>query len=518
MKVKNIRYYMMSGLAAALVLLQACALESEQFSEISPKLYPKTARDAEDLLTGNVYAVFRMDDYRPIFNRANGLLVFSDIATDYGMCAWGFPGLEWGPLEFAKVTPSIRYAVGINYTENNTPPSFFAKMLNTIERIKVMNLNEDVKKKYIAEAQCGLGFLGYELYDYYGPQIVPNGEALKNPQAATILPRLSEAEMIKFIEDNLKAAATVLPDTYLYNNESYGRFTSALCHMLLLKLYMETGQWANAITEATELQKSKYGFALVTTPGTSGFAKQSAYAHLFSVEGEGNSETVWAVNCAADPGVQYEWFPNVLSKSKNGATAWGGFKMPRAAYNSYEAGDTRLQTMIENPTNEYGADPVKYEVNVVSGSNARSSLDWMIFRYADVLTLYAEAIVRNGGDYTDKPLSILNQIRTRAGLTAKTTADLPTKGDFLDALLNERAKEFYWEGIRRSDLIRYGRFSENGQYTTYKKIMKAKCTAYGQPAPAADYNWRWFPFPESIIIEGQGIIKQNQPWGDYTGE
>ena len=192
--------------------------------------------------------------------------------------------------------------------------------------------------------------------------------------------------------------------------------------------------------------------------------------------------------------------------------------MPRAIYNAYDAADTRLQTMIENPTNEHGADPVKYEVNVVSGSNARSSLDWMIFRYADVLTLYAEAVVRNGGDYTGEPLTILNQIRTRAGLTALTSANLSTKEAFLKALLEERGREFYWEGVRRSDLIRYGRFSENGQYTTFKKVMTDKCTAYGQPAPAADYNWRWFPFPESIIIEGQGIIKQNPPFGDYSGE
>lgn len=513
---KKIKHLMIAGLTAMLALLQGCALESEQFSEISPDLYPRTQRDAEDLLTGNVYAPFRMNGYDGIFNRANGMQILSDVGSDYGMCAWGFPGLSWGPLGFGQVTPSIQYGATMNYDKGY--PGYFSKMIMTIERIKAMDLAEEVKNRYIAEAQCGLAFLGYMLYDYHGPLIVPDVETLLKAQEAIILPRMSEAAMIAFIEDNLKAAVTVLPDTYAYKSENYGRFTAGLCHTLLLKLYMMTGNWAKAVAEGQELKNAKYGYGLVTGPGTSDFARQSAYAHLFSVKGEGNKETVWALNCAAAAGVQYEWFPNALSSGKNGAAGWGGFKMPRAIYNAYDPADTRLQTMIENSSEAKGADPVKYEINVVSGSNTQSSLDWMIFRYADVLTLYAEAVVRNGGDYTGEPLTILNQIRTRAGLTALTSANLPTKEDFLYALLEERGREFYWEGIRRSDLIRYGRFSENGQYTTFKKVMTDKCTAYGQPAPAADYNWRWFPLPESIIIEGQGIIKQNPPFGDYSGE
>jgi hypothetical protein len=503
---------MIAGLAI-LVGLQGCALESEQFSEISPDLYPKNQRDAEDLLTGNVYAAYRMDAYDAMFNRANGLHIMADVGSDYGYCAWGD---QWKDIQFAQVTPNSGFGSKLAYTDKKYPMNF-AKMILTIERLKTMDLNEDLKNRYIAEAQCGLGFLGYMLYDFYGPQIVPDVETLQKVQEAIILPRLSDAAMVKFIEDNLKAAASVLPDTYAYGSENYGRFTAGLCHTLLLKLYMETGDWAKAVTEGQELKNAKYGYGLVTTPGTSEFARKSAYAHLFSIEGEGNKETVWAVNCAAAAGVEYEWFPNLLSNPTGGSAAWGGFKLPRAVYNAYDPADTRLQTMIENPTETKGADPVKYEINVANG-NTRSWLDWMIFRYADVLTLYAEAVVRNGGDYTGEPLTILNQIRTRAGLTALTKANLATKEAFLRALLEERGREFYWEGVRRSDLIRYGRFSENGQYTTYKQVMTAKCTAYGMPAPAADYNWRWFPFPESIIIEGQGTIKQNPPFGDYSGE
>ncbi|MDR0657396.1 MAG: RagB/SusD family nutrient uptake outer membrane protein, partial [Mediterranea sp.] len=229
---KKIKHLMIAGLTAMLALLQGCALESEQFSEISPDLYPRTQRDAEDLLTGNVYAPFRMNGYDGIFNRANGMQILSDVGSDYGMCAWGFPGLSWGPLGFGQVTPSIQYGATMNYDKGY--PGYFSKMIMTIERIKAMDLAEEVKNRYIAEAQCGLAFLGYMLYDYHGPLIVPDVETLLKAQEAIILPRMSEAAMIAFIEDNLKAAVTVLPDTYAYKSENYGRFTAGLCHTLLL--------------------------------------------------------------------------------------------------------------------------------------------------------------------------------------------------------------------------------------------------------------------------------------------
>ena len=75
-------------------------------------------------------------------------------------------------------------------------------------------------------------------------------------------------------------------------------------------------------------------------------------------------------------------------------------------------------------------------------------------RYADVLTLYAEAIVRNGNAITEEALGYLNQVRTRAGLEAYKMNDFTGPRDFLDKLLMERAHEFVFEGVRRQDLIR----------------------------------------------------------------
>lgn len=96
-----------------------------------------------------------------------------------------------------------------------------------------------------------------------------------------------------------------------------------------------------------------------------------------------------------------------------------------------------------------GARVVKFEIK--RGADANLSNHFPIFRYADVLLMKAEALIRQhgagaGDDY-------VNMIRERAGLE-------PWSGVDLDMLLEERGRELFWEGHRRQDLIRFGKFND----------------------------------------------------------
>jgi len=85
--------------------------------------------------------------------------------------------------------------------------------------------------------------------------------------------------------------------------------------------------------------------------------------------------------------------------------------------------------------------------------------DCPLIRYADILLSRAEALNElNGPDR--EPLELLNQIRERANVPLLHLDDLPTKEAFRDHLLQERAWEFFSEGLRRQDLIRHGKFIE----------------------------------------------------------
>jgi starch-binding outer membrane protein, SusD/RagB family len=81
--------------------------------------------------------------------------------------------------------------------------------------------------------------------------------------------------------------------------------------------------------------------------------------------------------------------------------------------------------------------------------NSQNNNDWVVFRYADVLLMKAEAMLRNGD--AGGALTIVNQVRTTRGESALGAVTL-------DDLLDERGKELYWEGWRRQDLIRFGKY------------------------------------------------------------
>ncbi|WP_257670391.1 RagB/SusD family nutrient uptake outer membrane protein [Parapedobacter tibetensis] len=98
---------------------------------------------------------------------------------------------------------------------------------------------------------------------------------------------------------------------------------------------------------------------------------------------------------------------------------------------------------------------LKYAFDYSVPSGQRNN-DWVVFRYADVLLMQAEAMLRGGTGTVAQALVLVNAIRTNRGV-------LPLTALTLDELLAERGRELYWEGWRRQDLIRFGKFLEPWQ-------------------------------------------------------
>lgn len=81
--------------------------------------------------------------------------------------------------------------------------------------------------------------------------------------------------------------------------------------------------------------------------------------------------------------------------------------------------------------------------------------DFALFRYADVILMYAESLVRQGRAAEAAGLDELAKIRTRAGLVPYSAGQLT-----LEELYDERGRELAWEGWRRQDMIRFGKFND----------------------------------------------------------
>jgi hypothetical protein len=98
-----------------------------------------------------------------------------------------------------------------------------------------------------------------------------------------------------------------------------------------------------------------------------------------------------------------------------------------------------------------GARMRKYEIDLASMSDGQLRRnDIVLFRYADVLLMQCEAMLRDGRSGAEAD-ALLNQVRGRVGMPLRTAT--------LDNVLEERMLELSWEGWRRNDLIRFGLFT-----------------------------------------------------------
>lgn len=144
---------------------------------------------------------------------------------------------------------------------------------------------------------------------------------------------------------------------------------------------------------------------------------------------------------------------------------------------NFDNGDDVTGRLIGYRCNKYPASTTQTE--------RFHSNDFPVLRYADILLMKAEAILR-GATATngETALSLVNRIRERAGATAWTSVNL-------DRLLDERGREFSLEAWRRNDLIRFGKFENSWLLKTDNDTRK-----------------RLFPIPQTEI-ETNPLLEQN---------
>jgi hypothetical protein len=134
----------------------------------------------------------------------------------------------------------------------------------------------------------------------------------------------------------------------------------------------------------------------------------------------------------------------------------------------------------------------------VQGSNPTfPDTDYPMFRLADAYLMYAEVAVRGGGGSIPQAVEYVNALRERAyGGPGQniTAADLT-----LDFILDERARELYWEGHRRTDLIRFGVFTGGDKLWSWKGNVQA-----GTSTPD---HLNVYPIPASEILANPNLTQ-----------
>jgi starch-binding outer membrane protein, SusD/RagB family len=429
-------------------------------------------------------------------------------------------GLPWSGYENRAMDAIGDVMAGNEYTGGSDDPPFINFSLSatsvriadawkvfykiggwTSEYIKALELKKSKggNPSFIDPAIAECYFFRGTVYFYIGriwgaaPIVTdPGGTALSGNFN---IPRYHQADVLRFALEELQKAEAGLPDT-----DVPGRLTKNSARGMMAKLYLYNKDYTNAAAMAEQVINSgQYqlmpDFGAMFTNSAMNNNKES----LFSVQhqltgnpwgsgnqknpdrGPGNLQTaeasMWELYTPSRDIIE-AFEASVGDKRKDGSMMTHGWSRPQwkpqnsnAEYNAFMANGYKYDTLQPvgkgGQKNSTRANILKYVVGpgaayggeAVIGMN--TGINTMMLRYADVLLIYAEAILGTQASTSDtKALDAFNQVRERAGLD-------PVSSFTMDDILRERRLEFAFEGDYWFDIQRQG-------YAKAKEIIEAQ--------------------------------------------
>lgn len=352
---------------------------------------------------------------------------------------------------------------------------------------------------YKAEVRALRAMYYYYLMDMFAR--VPIVESSKVTIAE--VKQATRSEVFNFVKKELEESMPLLSTSNSSNTgEYYGRITRPVAFFLMAKIALNAQVYAD--DDWTDNSGIPNGTASFTINGTAqtpweatiaycdsitalGYTLEDDFSKNFSTSNESSKENIFVI--PMDP-VNFSARNMYLIRSRHYAhgkaydqDGWNGASATKEALAIFRKGnvDPRMEKTyfmgkvfgpdgsyikdgtidleykpdavaldVSGSTNEKtaGARMAKYEIDATAQAGGQlMSNDYVLFRYADVVLMKSEALVRSGknGD------SELNTVRSRVGAAVRTAT--------LDNIIDERLLEFAWEGLRRQDLIRFGKYT-----------------------------------------------------------
>jgi len=352
---------------------------------------------------------------------------------------------------------------------------------------------------YIAEARFIRAYAYYNVIDAFGKApLVTSSKADLKPAQNT------RAELFNFVESELKDLEGKLKAA---RANEYGRVDVVAAQALLARLYLNAkvyiGQdkYTDCITYAKKVIASSY--SLNTTDANN---NGTAYDELFLADNNSNGAQNEFIFLASFDGLNTKTFGgtafiihgatggNMNASSLGINDGWSGLTAPKEFVNKFEVSarngnneptawkDKRAMFYTDGQTYENtdlkdftksGYAITKFKNITSTGAAGKDpekkfpDTDLPLIRLAEVYLTYAEAVLRGGtGGDRATALGYINQLRTRA--YGNASGNIADSNLTLDFILDERARELYWEGLRRTDLIRYGKFTGGAYLWSFK--------------------------------------------------
>ena len=375
-------------------------------------------------------------------------------------------------------------------------------VLQALETKGSVITDASLKTRFAAETRFLRAFYYFQLVRTFG-KVPLIDKALTASEVETV-PRSSVAEVYKLIISDLEFASQNLPASYTGTN--IGRATSYAAKGLLGLVYL-TRSGATYNIEGAGLNANENDKALALFNeiiASQQFQLLSSYNSVFAYDNENNKEVIFDVQfMSSSNGAGFPshlvpvafWTGQGISNSYGNGYGSSNFSVAKELRSSYltNASDGRYTFNIQTT---YSSPFIKKYIDI--SKKGTSGKDWpinfIVQRYADILLLKAEALIKIGNGPSKEADALVNQVRARVGLPAIANVTLET-------LLEERRKEFLGEGLRWNDLVRSGlavtkmnAWIKNDAITTINPII-------------ADYLI--YPVPAVELGTKAGLYQQN---------
>ncbi|RNL83752.1 RagB/SusD family nutrient uptake outer membrane protein [Sinomicrobium pectinilyticum] len=389
---------------------------------------------------------------------------FQELTTDEALNRWGDGGLDaLNRLNWTAGNNFVRILYDRIYLEIAMANNFLRET-DGIEDAEIQD--------YRNEARFLRALAYWHAIDMFGnvPFVTEN-----DPVGNFEPPRYTREELFDYLESELLEIIPLMKEP---RSNEYARADRVAGWMLLAKLYL------NAEVYTGEVKYSEALTYLDKIVQEGGYTLEPVYQNLFLADNDNSTEIILPLasdglrsqsyggttyiihagisNSTMDPseyGVNGGWEGNRTTSSF--ADLFGNLDTnpdQRALFHT--EGHIKENTDYTAFNNGYAI--AKYK-NLTStgeiGSDTSGEFvdtDYPLFRLADAYLMYAEAALRTGSDMTTA-LDLVNQLRERA--YGNTSGNITSAQLTLDFILDERGRELYWEGHRRTDLIRFGKFT-----------------------------------------------------------
>lgn len=363
---------------------------------------------------------------------------------------------------------------------------------------------------YRKEARALRALAYYHLMDLFGKAPF----VTENDAIGTAGPEYNRAQLFDYVESELNE---ILPDLKAPRTNEYGRLDQAFVKMVLAKMYLN----AEVYIGQAKYQECMDACSEIIA---SGYTLNSNYLNNFKADNHTSTEMIFTLQSNGE--VTQNYGPTTViingqvgsiegNGSQFGVGGWGGaLRLRKQFVQKFDgiefSSDTRKNIIsgsrdieiTDIANRDQGYILAKFSnissTGVVGINTTFVETDFPLFRYADVLLMYAEAQVRKDGSANSTSLNYINSLRTRAN-NGSTANNVSLAAVNLDFILDERSRELHWEAHRRQDLIRFNKYT-GGSYNWAWK-------GNGINGIALSNHLRVYPIPEAALASNPNLTQ-----------